>query len=424
METNIKAVKRLNRMEADIAAKERSLAGRGSGTQRVSAKGKPVAAAATASVATTAKRLDRMEADIAAKAMAKAGRASAVRSSGSANVNSNSNARAVALAKKLDKSRAARGTPKPRAAEGGIAAKALEDAKMMKNISAPEDMGKSKSMGMSSATIVGAMSSTAMASDDKKHDNSDSSKHYHRYRNGKGNGNAGSGQGNTVFPGGNDVHDPEDPGSDNFREESHKSDGSNENDNRNGNGNGKNLAVAVAVYEDRGENVFIPSAVEYDVDAINKQAPPMYKNQRFRVYGLLSCTLLVFMAACAIGVMTILKKHELDSDWLPTEAPTCARCTMDFLEQLELEVGLQKLGDLESPEYAAKEWIIHEDEMELLPTDKNYVQRFLMATFYFDTHRLADWRSCNRQNSQNETEKCTFLKVTSIKPELAFEGCK
>jgi len=99
---------------------------------------------------------------------------------------------------------------------------------------------------------------------------------------------------------------------------------------------------------------------------------------------------------------------------------------MDFIEQLELEVGSQKLNDPTSPEYLAKEWIIHKDEAQLLPTDLNFIQRFLMAAFYFDTHQVADWRSCNQQSFDpvlNETEMCDFLKVSNIDP-LEFDACE
>ena len=181
-----------------------------------------------------------------------------------------------------------------------------------------------------------------------------------------------------------------------------------------------NLAVAIAVHED--ENAFIPSAVEYDPDAVPKL--PMYKKQRFRVYSLLCCIILIIIAACSITVLTVLEKQQVaQANMVPSEAPTCLRCTSDFTEYIELEVGIAKLSDPTSPEYMAKEWIIHEDPMQLWPTDKAFIQRYLLAAFYFDTHQIADWRSCNRQSLSNETEQCDLLKVTSIRP-LVFQPCK
>jgi hypothetical protein len=390
------AVKRLNRMEADIAAKERARASRRSGTARV--KGITTVSPSSKSTAMpiAARHLDRMEAEIAAKA--KVDRASsALKTNGqrNGNVNVNGNNRVDALAKKLNKTRAARSTSAtvPGAVSsnrnaGGTDA-AVEETKKKK---------ESTKEGMKDVAFAGA--SVTTPSDGKKQ-NGASSKHK-SYRNG-GSGKHGGGgvSADTTLPSGSD---------DTFANESHKGD------------NNNRLAVAVAVFEDENENVFIPSAVEYDPDA----KPPVYKNQRFRVYGLLICTLLIIIAACSIGVITILENNQIDTDWIPTESPTCTRCTMDFIEQLELEVGSEKLRDPASPEYMAKEWIIHEDEMQLMPTDRDFIQRFLLAVFYFDTHQIADWRSCNRQNfdpSSNETEQCEFLKLSSIKP-LGFQGGK
>jgi len=379
-------------MEEDIAAKERARGGRRSGTAR--AKGiatttatsfPPSKSAAAKPIA--ARRLDRMEADIAAKA--KVGRASAaLKKNGQRNGNGNN--RVDALAKKLNKNRAARSTPAtvPGAVSSDRNAGGMD--------SAVEETKKKES------TNEGMKGAAATTHSDGKKQHGTSSKHK-SYHNGGSNmyGDLGVSM-DTTLPSGSD---------DSFVDKSHKANKSN------------GLAVAIAVFEDENENVFIPSAVEYDPDA----KPPVYKNQRFRVYGLLICTLLIIIAACTIGVLTILENNEIESDWIPTESPTCIRCTMDFIEQLELEVGSEKLQDPTSPEYMAKEWIIHEDEMQLMSTDRDFIQRFLLAVFYFDTHQIADWRSCNRQKldpSFNENEECQFLKLTAIKPTLGFQGGK
>ena len=210
------------------------------------------------------------------------------------------------------------------------------------------------------------------------------------------------------------------------------------------------LAVAVAVNEDEDEDVFIPSAVEYDPDAM-KAKVSTYKNHRIRVYGLLGCTLLIIIAACAVGVLAILEgDKELYSP--PTMAPTCTgRCPSDFVQQLELEVGAQKLNNPSTPEYQAMEWIIYDDPMQLESTAPNLVQRFMLATFYFDTHRLSNWRTCNKPgvadeleedsisdneeeedddeegntviSSANSTEMCDLAKLYSLEP-MTFTTCK
>jgi len=140
----------------------------------------------------------------------------------------------------------------------------------------------------------------------------------------------------------------------------------------------------------------------------------------------LGCTLLIILTACSIGVLAILEgKKEQYSP--PTEAPTCIRCSVDFEEQLELEVGSQKLNDPTTAEYQAKEWIIYDDPMQLQANDRNFIQRFLLAALYFETHLISDWRSCNRpsvdvaEEEEENFEKCSFMIVSGILP-LTFEG--
>ena len=179
------------------------------------------------------------------------------------------------------------------------------------------------------------------------------------------------------------------------------------------------LAVAVAVKDYEDEDVFIPSAVEYDPDA----KPPMYKNRRFRMYGLLGCTLLIMLVASVIGIMAIQQTQNLKNSGqsIPTDAPTCERCNIGIEEQLELEVGSEKLNDPSTSEFLAKEWLMRDDVMNLGPMDENLIQRFLLAAFYFETHILGDWRSCNRPPEENPEDTCSFQKIIGIFP-LEFEG--
>ncbi|KAL3925043.1 MAG: hypothetical protein SGILL_000665 [Bacillariaceae sp.] len=181
---------------------------------------------------------------------------------------------------------------------------------------------------------------------------------------------------------------------------------------------GGRLAVAVAVKEYEDEDVFIPSAVEYDPDA----KPPMYKNRRFRVYGLLGCILSILFLGTAIGILALQEQQKIAPvQVVPTGAPTCERCGLGIEEQLELEVGSEKLYDPSTAEYMAKEWIIYEDSLALLPMDANLVQRFLLAAFYFETHMASEWLSCNRQGEADANETCSFQRITSIFP-LAYES--
>jgi len=425
------AVKRLNRMEADIAAKERARVGRASlGTARskeaaTTTPHGPSSSTTSGATTTITKRLDRMQADIAAKAEARAaGRARGVAlrrnqqgtnssssSSSSTNTNNSGNkskTRADAIAMKLAKARATNHTQGAKI-PGAVSSKSGTD----------DGMGPKKKEAMASAFASSTGTGVSGSGDGAKLRHLQKSGPFTDPRhplNGTDSGNGEEGYGENVLVEGGDSPFQIAGGHGGFNG-TDKSDG---------------VAVAVAVNEDNLENVFIPSAVEYDPDA----KLPVYKSQRFRVYGIMSCILLIVIAACAIGVLAIIEANNNSQDdpgYPPTEPPTCSRCTMDYIEQLELEVGEQKLKDPDSPEYRAKEWIIHEDELELLPTNGNFIQRFLLATFYFDTHRSGNWRSCNQDRSQDpdehksdseeseQPEDCTFLKVNRIEP-LDFEG--
>jgi hypothetical protein len=181
---------------------------------------------------------------------------------------------------------------------------------------------------------------------------------------------------------------------------------------------GNRLAVAVAVKDYEDEDVFIPSAVEYDPDA----KPPIYKNRRFRMYGILVCISFILVLGCAIGILAVQEEnHSVPTQVFPTGAPTCERCGLGIEEQLELEVGSEKLYDPSTAEYLAKEWIIFEDSLQLLPMDANLVQRFLLAAFYFETHKSGEWLSCNHQGEDNPDETCDYQRIVTIYP-LTYEA--
>lgn len=149
------------------------------------------------------------------------------------------------------------------------------------------------------------------------------------------------------------------------------------------------LAVAMPVMEDE-EDVFIPSAVEYDPDA----KPPLHRNRRFRLYAFLAFFALVAGAVGAtIGI--VLNNNNSDND----DGDIHPREKLQIRETIERVVGEQNVQDLSSPYAQAVTWIIYDDPMELTPLDDNFVQRYIMAYFYFATSVNGDWFSCAPLNS-------------------------
>jgi len=377
---------KLQRLQEEVVAKERGRKPMGTTSEHSNSS--------LSSSLSAVKQLNRMEADIAAKDRARASRGSGAKRASTSN-------KSTATTSKPSTSRLDRMEAEIAAkAKVGRASAALKNSKSNASKNDRLAMKLQKAGVATTATIPGAVSSNedskkkekkdsdgpfsyAGASSEKKKTGSSPSKNYRKDSN-------------------NDPTDIALSKDDAIDEEK---------------GN-KKLAVAVAVQED--DDIYIPSAVEYDPDA----KLPMLKNQRVRVYSILTCIVLIVISACSLTVLTVLEKNSIEANRVPTQAPTCLRCTSDFVEYIELEVGTQKLSDPTSPEYKAKEWIIHEDPLQLVPTDKNFIQRYLLAAFYFDTHQQGEWRSCNRMDSsKNETESCMLKKVTVIKP-LTFNECE
>ena len=168
------------------------------------------------------------------------------------------------------------------------------------------------------------------------------------------------------------------------------------------------LAVAVAVQEE-DDDVFIPSAVEYDPDA----KPPLHRNRRFRLYGFLAFFALMACAVGAtIGIVLGGKSEAPEIELHPREE-------LGIRDLVTRLVGEEQLNRFNSPYKKAVEWIIYEDEFQLTPEDEHFVQRFIMAYFYFATTEDGPWKSCNPPNvTLLHTEQCFFQKLASLRPLL------
>lgn len=165
-------------------------------------------------------------------------------------------------------------------------------------------------------------------------------------------------------------------------------------------GEERGLAIAVAVEED----IFIPSAVEYDPDA----KPPLHQNRRFRLYAFLAFFALMAAAGGAV-VGVVLTRDTETGDNIPY------REKLGIRERIEKLVGQEELENPESPYAKATEWIIYEDPMEVEPEEANFIQRYTMAYFYYATTIDGPWRSCNPPVG-DEQSSCSHSKLVAVFP--------
>lgn len=167
--------------------------------------------------------------------------------------------------------------------------------------------------------------------------------------------------------------------------------------------NAEGLAVAVPVMEE-DENVFIPSAVEYDPDA----KPPLYHNRRFRLYAALSVFIVVVLAV-GFGV-GMAHGNKGDSSGR-------SRGALDIEELVTRVIGADLLEDTRSPYAKALRWITYSDPMALTTEDPNLMQRYIAAYFYYATSESRPWQSCNPP-TEDEDEVCEYMRLVSITPQL------
>lgn len=167
-------------------------------------------------------------------------------------------------------------------------------------------------------------------------------------------------------------------------------------------GNEEGLAVAVAI-EEEDENVFIPAAVEYDPDA----KPPMYQNRRFRLYAFSAfCVLIVVAIGAGVGI----SMAKDDS----TTGRAAYRQSLGIREKIEELIGTEELEEANSPYGKALQWITLRDTLELVPEDPNFIQRYILAYFYFATSEKKPWAYCSPpveevEEEEEQDDSCVYL---------------
>jgi hypothetical protein len=172
------------------------------------------------------------------------------------------------------------------------------------------------------------------------------------------------------------------------------------------------LAVATEIIEEETEDAFIPSAIKYDAEA----KPPIYKNRRFRLYSALTSSLLVVVIVVVVGMIASKKAEDKHQANVPD--PTEEK-DLSIMAQLELVVGSEQLNDPESSHYRAMMWLLNDDLMQVGTKDVHLVQRFLLASFYIQSHDHGEWLSCNAPNktvTEDTEDPCFFQQLGKFCP--------
>jgi hypothetical protein len=179
------------------------------------------------------------------------------------------------------------------------------------------------------------------------------------------------------------------------------------------------IAVAIDIDEDGDETKKLVSAhaVEYDPDS----KPPLYKNRRFRLYGIGGCCIILIIAIALIaasasrkdsgGIGGSVKLIYLTNEpsAAPTQAPTNARESL-YRGFFADELNSTLVYDQGTPHFMASEWIMNEDPAQLEIDSPRLLQRYMLAFWYYHTTNMGEspWRSCNPPGP-GEEETCVFL---------------
>jgi hypothetical protein len=174
----------------------------------------------------------------------------------------------------------------------------------------------------------------------------------------------------------------------------------------------KGLAVAFAVQE-ADEDMYIPSAVEFDPDA----KPPTYKNRRFRLYAcLVIIVVIVGTITASVGITLTQQPQHTDTSNIVPDEDLPYRATLGIRESIERLVGGEKLDDINSPYRKALDWIQDVDPLTLTPNDDNFLQRYLAVYFFYATSIKHPWSGGCNPPTNDEDESCLYKRLSSLDP--------
>lgn len=185
------------------------------------------------------------------------------------------------------------------------------------------------------------------------------------------------------------------------------------------------LAVAMAIHDDEeyqfGKDDKIIYAIAYDPDS----QPPIFKNRRFQMYGVLLLIVFIIVGAGTGASISSLNTKQFQLEDVITDAPSVFVPLREklMLEFLAKHVRTEKVYEDNSPHRLAAQWMLYEDPLALQDLNDDFLQRYIMAFLWYDSTNNGEspWRSCNPSFAQ-EDDDCTFLKWERLpNDEVCFE---
>jgi len=203
------------------------------------------------------------------------------------------------------------------------------------------------------------------------------------------------------------------------------------------------LAVAMVINEEemggqKEKEAMIASAVEYDPNS----KPPLHKNRRFQLYGVICLLLLAAISAGANtavggGEETIVERTIQGGALGPTNAPTMYLKPQEQLVYNFLALHFSpKVWDEGTPHHMAAQWALYEDPysqailQDLLPNaraslDVQFLQRYVLAFLWFHSTNMGKdaWRSCNPPTFQKIMGNDSMVTPSSVEDDREGDTC-
>jgi len=163
----------------------------------------------------------------------------------------------------------------------------------------------------------------------------------------------------------------------------------------------------------------------------SKEEEELEEKHKFRKYLLLGVIALILVAVAIVTPVAVIF-GKVEPSLAPSVAPSVTLSlapsttrlaeTVDYLsENLNLLPDDFRLDNEASPQYLAADWIANEDESSPEVGTNQFLQRYILAVFYFSTGGDETWEDCHRNDP-----RCTvgFSWLRGSQPECKWYGVR